>query len=102
MPSITWQLLYSDQGKYEEAEPLYQQALAIDEKVYGQDHPEVATDLSSLANLYWNQGKYEEAEPLYQRALAIREQVFGFDHPLTAKVRKNYADFLEKMKQMTE
>jgi tetratricopeptide (TPR) repeat protein len=94
--------LYAEQGKFEQAEPLYQRALAIDEKVYGQDHPEVATDLRSLAILYEDQGKFEQAEPLYQRALAIREQVFGSDHPATIRVRKNYSDHLEKMKQKTK
>ena len=37
-------LLYDNQGKYNEAEPLYQRALAIDEKTLGPDHPDTATD----------------------------------------------------------
>ena len=39
------------QGKYDQAEPLYKRSLAIDEKVYGPDHPEVATDLNNWAGL---------------------------------------------------
>ena len=39
------------QGKLDEAEELMKQALAIDKKVYGEDHPEIATDLNSLALL---------------------------------------------------
>ena len=39
------------QGKYEEAEPLYHKALAIDRKVYGNEHPAVARDLNNLAGL---------------------------------------------------
>ncbi|CAN0588983.1 unnamed protein product, partial [Ectocarpus sp. 12 AP-2014] len=35
----------ASQGKYKEAEPLYQQALAIDERLRGPDNPEAATDL---------------------------------------------------------
>jgi tetratricopeptide (TPR) repeat protein len=31
--------LYDSQGKYAEAEPLYQRALAISEKALGPDHP---------------------------------------------------------------
>jgi Tfp pilus assembly protein PilF len=31
--------LYRKQGKDEQAEPLFQRALAIDEKVFGPDHP---------------------------------------------------------------
>jgi tetratricopeptide (TPR) repeat protein len=30
-------LIYDDQGKYDEAEPLYQRALAIDEKALGSE-----------------------------------------------------------------
>ena len=39
------------QGKLEEALPLYKRSRAIDEKVYGPDHPEVATDLNNEAEL---------------------------------------------------
>ena len=63
--------LYQAQGKYAEAEPLYQRALAIREKALGPEHPDVANSLNNLAVLYRAQGKYAEAEPLYQRALAI-------------------------------
>ena len=63
--------LYNAQGKYAEAEPLYQRSLAIREKVLGAEHPQVATGLNNLALLYDNQGKYAEAEPLNKRSLAI-------------------------------
>lgn len=39
------------QGKDEEAKPLYVRSLAIYEKVYGPDHPDVATCLNNLAML---------------------------------------------------
>ena len=61
----------------EGALPLYQRALAIDEKALGPDHPKVARDLNNLAKLYYQQGKYSEAEPLYQRALAIDKRPWG-------------------------
>ena len=41
------------QGKLEEALPLCKRSRAIDEKVYGPDHPEVATDLNNEALLLW-------------------------------------------------
>ncbi|MBT6561325.1 MAG: tetratricopeptide repeat protein, partial [Candidatus Scalindua sp.] len=74
-------LLYSTQGKYEEAEPLYKRSLEIKEKSFGPDHPDVATTLNNLADLYRQQGKYEEAEPLYLRDLEITEKSLGPDHP---------------------
>ena len=74
-------VLYRAQAKYAEAEPLYQRALAIQEKVLGPEHPDVANSLNNLAFLYGAQGKYAEAEPLYQRSLAIWEKALGPEHP---------------------
>jgi tetratricopeptide (TPR) repeat protein len=62
-------LLYDNQGRYADAEPLYKRALAIREKTLGPDHPDVAQSLNNLALLYDQQGRYADAEPLYKRAL---------------------------------
>ncbi|MDQ2888143.1 MAG: tetratricopeptide repeat protein [Chloroflexota bacterium] len=80
-----------DRGRYREAEPLYQRALAIREQQLGALHPSTATSLGNLAALYRAQGKYEQAEPLYQRALTIREQQLGAQHPNTATSLNNLA-----------
>lgn len=64
-------LLYSSQGRYSEAELLYQQAIEIDKIALPENHPSLARDLNNLANLYSSQGKYEAAEPLYQQAIEI-------------------------------
>ena len=60
-------------------------ALQIDEKALGPDHPDLATDLNNLAVLYNAQGKYAEAARLYERSLAIKEKVLGTEHPSLAK-----------------
>jgi tetratricopeptide (TPR) repeat protein len=78
-------------AQYEQAEPLFQRALAIRERVQGADDPLTASSLNDLATLYQDQGKYEEAEPLFQRALAIRERMQGADHPDTASSLNNLA-----------
>ncbi len=44
-------LLYYAQGKYTQAEPLYQRALVIYERALGPEHPNVATGLNNLAEL---------------------------------------------------
>ncbi|HAX74953.1 MAG TPA: kinesin, partial [Cyanobacteria bacterium UBA11372] len=69
------------QGKYAEAIPLAQRALAIREKALGSEHPDVAASLNNLGLLYIQMGNYAQAEPLYQRALAIREKALGSEHP---------------------
>jgi tetratricopeptide (TPR) repeat protein len=89
-------------GQYQEAAPLSEHALSIQEKMYGHDHPSTNSLLNNLALLYNDQGKDDEAAPLYLRALAIREKVFGPDHPRTKDVRENYTDLLQKMGQKTE
>src|SRR2546425_9100205 len=64
-------------GKFSQAAPLVQRALAIRERILGPEHPDVAASLDNLAGLYRDQGKYAEAEPLYRRALAIGEKALG-------------------------
>jgi tetratricopeptide (TPR) repeat protein len=44
-------LLYKNQGKYEQAEPLYQRALAICERSLGPDHPTTVTIRENYASL---------------------------------------------------
>ena len=70
-----------NQGRYSEAIPLAQRALAIREKALGPDHSDVAASLNNLAEFYRVQGRYAEAEPLSKRALTIKEKAFGPDHP---------------------
>jgi tetratricopeptide (TPR) repeat protein/DNA-binding XRE family transcriptional regulator len=76
-------IIYWYQGKYEQAEPLYQRAvdIVIKEQAPGPGYYDIASPLNNLANLYFQQGKYEQAETFYQRALHTREQVFGPAHP---------------------
>jgi len=78
-------------GDHEQAKPLYERALAIREKVFGKEHPSVATSLNNLALLYQTQGASEQAKPLYERALAIREKVFAKEHALVANSLNNLA-----------
>ena len=76
--------LYRAQARYEEAEPLYRRAIALEEGRQGGEHAGMARALNNLALVYRAQGFYEQAEPLCRRALAIAERVHGGEHPLTA------------------
>ncbi len=78
-------------GRYAEAEPLHQRALAIRERALGPDHLDVAQSLNNLAVLFHGQGRTAEAEPLQQRALAIRERALGPDHLHVAQSLNNLA-----------
>jgi tetratricopeptide (TPR) repeat protein len=82
-------VLYHDQELYPQAEPLYQRALTIREKISGPDDPTVASVLNDLAELYHDQELYSQAEPLYRRALAIREKTLGPENPDVATSLNN-------------
>ncbi|WP_051463646.1 tetratricopeptide repeat protein [Leptolyngbya sp. PCC 6406] len=84
--------LYNAQGRYGEAEPLYQKALTLCQRLLGSDHPDTASSLNNLAGLYESQGRYGEAEPLYLQALEIRRSQLGSDHPNTATSLNNLAE----------
>jgi tetratricopeptide (TPR) repeat protein len=80
-----------ERGRYTDAEPLYQRALAIREKALGPEHLNVATSLNNLAVLYHTQVQYTKAEPLLERALTIREKALGPEHPDVATSLNNLA-----------
>ena len=61
-------LLYNNQGRYAEAEPLYKRSLTILESTLGPDHPQVVLSLDNLASLYRATNRIKMAEMLEQRA----------------------------------
>ncbi|MEN8221297.1 MAG: tetratricopeptide repeat protein, partial [Pseudomonadota bacterium] len=60
-----------DKGDYNNAEPLYHQALTLREKILPKEHPDIAYSMSGLANLLYSKGDYDSAEPLFRQALAL-------------------------------
>ena len=61
-------LVYAQQGRYAEAEPLYRRTLSINEKALGPDHPSVGTTLNNLAGLFRQQKRWREGLVLARRA----------------------------------
>jgi len=89
--------VYENWGKYGDARPLYERALAIREAQLGPEHPSTATSLNNLAVLLESMGEYGDARPLYERALAIDEKALGPEHPDTAIDLNNLALLLKSM-----
>ncbi|MEZ5826018.1 MAG: tetratricopeptide repeat protein [Geminicoccaceae bacterium] len=78
-------------GRLDEAEPLYERAVVLDERNLGADDPGLATSLNNLALLYRSQNRLAEAEQLYERSLDILENIYGPHHPNVAKSLNNLA-----------
>ncbi|MGH8491368.1 MAG: tetratricopeptide repeat protein, partial [Gammaproteobacteria bacterium] len=89
-------------GRYTEAGPFLEEALAILEKALGPEHPNVAQSLNNLAGLYKAQGQYAKAEPLYKRSLTIWEQALGPEHPNVAASVNNLAEIYRAQGQYTK
>jgi CHAT domain-containing protein len=70
--------------------------LAIYEKVYGRNHPAIATIHNNLANLYDSQGRFADSEALYRSALEITENSLGPDHPSFIISLNNLASSYQK------
>jgi len=93
--------LFNDIGGYRHmradlagARQAFERALAIDEKAFGPDHPEVAIDVNNLGAVLHDQGNLAGAKKLYNRALAIDEKAFGPDHPEVATDANNLGTVL--------
>jgi tetratricopeptide (TPR) repeat protein len=83
---------FYDSGKYSEALECFQKALAIREKVLGEEHPDTVATYNNIALVYSCQENYAKAMEWLQKALAIREKIRGKEHPLTAATYNNIAD----------
>jgi tetratricopeptide (TPR) repeat protein len=78
-------------GRYREAQPLFEQVLAICRKVLGEEHPDTAVSYDNLALNQHYQGQYAQAERGFRKALAIRRKFLGEEHPDTAQSYSNLA-----------
>jgi tetratricopeptide (TPR) repeat protein len=84
------------------ARSAYERALAMDEAVYGRDHPRVAIDVNNLGGVLKYLGKLGEARAAFERALAIDEAVYGRDHPRVAIDVNNLGLVLKDLGELGE
>ncbi|MGC1649203.1 MAG: tetratricopeptide repeat protein, partial [Candidatus Sulfotelmatobacter sp.] len=76
-------------GDLDQSEKLYRRALAIKEKLLGEDSPDAALTLNNLGALLTRAGRPEEAAGLLQRAVTILHDQVAPDHPHLALARTN-------------
>jgi len=88
-------LVWKSLGEYQKAINYHEKALAIDLKVYGEQHPDVANRYNNLGLAWYSLGEYQKAIDYYEKAKAILLKVFGEQHPHTQSVKSN----LESLKK---
>jgi len=89
-------------AQYSEAEPLIKRGIAIEERVFGPEHPNVAGWLTILALLYRKQGKYKEAELLCRRAVDMQEKALNPDLSALAASLSGLATLCYKLDKYEE
>jgi tetratricopeptide (TPR) repeat protein len=77
--------------KFSQAEPLFRKALALHQRLFGEDHTKTASSYNELAQNLTNQGRRREGEALVKKALTIYRRTLGEDHPSTASCIGNVA-----------
>jgi serine/threonine protein kinase/Tfp pilus assembly protein PilF len=93
---------YMSDQQWALAKQTYQQALEIDRRVLGDDHPRVAYRLQNLAIVAQKRGELQEAEALYREALQRDEAAYGDRHPETAITKGNYGLLLQREGRLAE
>ena len=84
------------QGKYDEAEPLYREALEVSRETLGSRHPNTLNSISNLGVLLKAKGDLAAAEPLYREALKGRRETLGSRHPQTLTSIKSLGKLLKE------
>lgn len=81
--------VYEHLGRYADAQPALERALAIRRRELGEEHPAVAEAMNHLGWVHYRRGRYAEAERLYRQALAIQRSRLGEDDPAIGETYTN-------------
>ena len=84
-------LLLRDKGDYKESEQLLQESLAMNRRLLGDKHREIANSLENLAGVLWVKGDLEGASSTYRQALTMQRELLGNVHPDVALTLRNLA-----------
>jgi len=97
--------VYTNLGLYGEAERLLKNALAIQRRILGGEHPDTLRSVNELANVYWYQRRFGDAEPLYSELVETRRRVLGNENRNTLTAQYDLASCylgLERYPEMEE
>ncbi len=90
------------EGKYDEALPVADSALALRRRLHGNEHTSVAIDLFNLATIVMATGDYQRAEALFRECLTMRRKLLGDDHPYVALTLSNLGEVLQRQGRLAE
>lgn len=90
------------QGRFDEAAPLFQEALDLDQRLYGQRSLEAAKDLANLAVYLDEVGNSDESVNSLRQVLEIRQERLPPEHPDIASSLHNLGEILRNAGNIDE
>jgi two-component system, NarL family, response regulator DegU len=85
-----------------EAECIYEGAIALCERLGNEHDPEVPNLLTLYADMLYSQEKFVKAESLYLKALELRHQSLGYEHSDVAASLENLANLYDTRSNYAE
>ncbi len=83
--------LYHTTGRNDEAEQAFEASLANFRGLYGDMHPQVASNLNDLGLVYDDAGRMDEARAALTESLSIFKQLYPDGHPFVAETQAQLA-----------
>jgi tetratricopeptide (TPR) repeat protein len=93
---------FYQQGQFEQALPLAEEALKIRIEILGEKHPNTLQSMNNLALIYQNIGWLSEALPLSEKNYRLTKEVLGEKHPSTLRSLNNLAGIYQTIGQLSE
>jgi len=83
LPLDNLALIAQQRSDYERAGKLLREAIAIDRRTLGEDHPQYIRHQIHLASVEYDSGDLQQADDLYRQSIELSRRVLGADHPET-------------------
>ncbi|HSY17854.1 MAG TPA: tetratricopeptide repeat protein [Candidatus Acidoferrales bacterium] len=90
------------QGNSSGEEATLYRLVAVQRKLFGDEHPSLAQSLNTLALVLRNEGKLAEAEPVRREALAMQRKLLGAESTEVATTLSNLGELLVAENKLDE
>ena len=83
-------------AQYVEAKGLFERALALAGRFYGETHPQVSSIANNLGRVHRQLGNLDDAKACFERSMSIDTEVYGESDPHLAAAFNNYGIVLQQ------
>ncbi len=94
--------VYQGKRQNKVAERLYNEAIIISRKLWGEYDFRIASTLNNLAEIYRTQADFTKAEQFFKQAIEIDEKALGKEHQATATGINNLGNVYKDQKRYAE